>query len=89
MNGKTKLIIVALSFWTFVHAFLLLKNTSNFKYPGVGEVFYPMSHPHGIEIAPPDYFNSYYYDYSEFLVYAVLPWMIFLLYRFVSKKAKD
>ena len=39
MNGKTKLIIVALSFWTFVHAFLLLKNTSNFKYPGVGEVF--------------------------------------------------
>ena len=85
MNKKTRLIIVFLSFWAFIHAFLLLRNVSNFEY-AITEEFYPFAGD--IENGDYYYFNVETYDYAEFLVYAVLPWMIFFLYRFV-KKAKD
>lgn len=89
MNKKTRLIISGLSIWTFINLILLFKDfgrilQGNF---GTGDYFYPFTYAEG-HIMNDEYFDATYYDFTEFLVYAGTPWLVYLLYNFINK-AKD
>lgn len=47
--------------------------------------FFPFTYSNSLKTTNSGYFNIEYYDYTEFLIYVVLAWIIFFLYRFVNK----
>jgi hypothetical protein len=96
MKNNDRIVLSILSVWTFVHFCLLGLNykTSTFqtRIPGAWkgdyytfdrtpeEKFYPFTT--GIESA----FDIRYYDFSEFAVYVLGAWLIFVLYKLNDKK---
>lgn len=97
MKNNDQFLLSVLSIWTFVHACLLGLNykTSSFqtRIPGAWrgdyltidrtpeEKFYPFTS--GIETA----FDIRYYDFSEFTVYVLGAWLIFVLYKLNVQKS--
>ena len=86
MNKKQRIIISALCVWSFVNAFILIRNgkyefiQNGYKFifhngkvyrPETG--FYPFSN------------SIYYYDSTELFVYVGGAWLIYFLYRFLKK----
>jgi len=88
MNKKDRVIIAILSIWTFVHIFILyiskkevINKTENF-YPFIWRYnVYGVNHWQTVWDI-----NLNYYDFSEFLVYVVLVWLIFFLNKFINKE---
>jgi hypothetical protein len=101
MKQTDKVIVAILSIWTFMHCFLMLK-TVNYPehirapYIWVGEIkyfdwvktdlFYPFTGKRNDTELLSGWYNLDYYDFSEFFVYVIGAWGLFLLYKFLRLK---
>lgn len=89
MNKKERIITLMLGLWVFLHVFLwilAIEEGCN------GDYWYPFTSDSGYQLnGTPwemSYFRLCYYDIKEFMVYAILPIIIFSSYIFVKKGKK-
>jgi hypothetical protein len=101
MKQTDKVLIAILSIWTFIHCYLMLKTVNypeNISAPHLWlgqinsnvlvktDLFYPFTSKINNTELLSGSFNLAYYDYSEFFVYVVGAWGLFLLYKFLRSK---
>jgi hypothetical protein len=71
---EKELIIVAILFgWTIIHLILFMVSDGSTEY------FWPFDRDPKIE---------YDYDFSEFAIYGLVPWIVFVVYKFLIKTKK-
>jgi hypothetical protein len=91
MNKLTRISISLLTLWSFINTAVLILGYTQKRRPKDVEFFYPFPHKSLVR-----YSNDYplaefgdillKYDFSEFFVYSLAPWLLFLLYKFATKK---
>jgi len=69
LSEKERKIVAFLSGWTILHLILLVISNGSTEY------FWPFDKDPGIKTD---------YDFSEFSVYGLIPWLIFIIYRFLN-----
>lgn len=71
LTQKEKMIAAVLIGWTLIHLVLLFISDGSTSY------FWPLDEKPEVKVD---------YDFSEFFVYGVIPWVIFIAYRFMNKQ---
>jgi hypothetical protein len=69
LNEKEKMIVAILVGWTILHLILFIISDGSTSY------FWPFDEEPNIKFD---------YDFSEFAVYGLVPWIIFVIYRFLN-----
>jgi hypothetical protein len=89
MTKRDRIIISVLIVWTFIHTYFLLANYIDSSKDRYGrfvtiqkEWFYPFTVNYSYN--PANYFDLWYYDYSEYFVYVVGAWGGLFLYKFLK-----
>jgi len=70
LTEKERIIVAILFGWTILHLILLSISDGSTKY------FWPFDEEPGIKTD---------YDFSEFAIYGLIPWSIFIIYKFLQK----
>ena len=96
MKQKDKVLVAILSIWTFIHCYLMiiadkapLVKLHSRDYPTWSwdhdktSYFYPFTYEKLLAL---ENFDLRVYDFSEFFVYVVGAWGLFLIYKFLSPK---
>lgn len=74
LNDKERKIVAILAGWTILHLILLVISDGSTEY------FWPFDKDPGIKTD---------YDFSEFAVYGLVPWVIFIIYRFLNSSKNN
>ena len=74
LNDKERKIVAILSGWTILQLILLVISDGSTQY------FWPFDKDPGIKTD---------YDFSEFAVYGIVPWVIFIIYRFLKSSKNN
>lgn len=74
LTDKEKMILAILSGWTILHFILLLISHGNTDY------FWPFDKDPELQTD---------YDFSEFAIYGLVPWGIFLIFLYLKKSGKE
>jgi hypothetical protein len=74
LTEKERKIVAILSGWTILHLIL------NFISDGSKTYFWPFDKDPGIKTN---------YDFSEFAVYGLIPWVILIIYRFLMNSKNN
>jgi len=74
LNDNERKIVAILSGWMILHLILLIISDGSTKY------FWPFDKNPGINTD---------YDFSEFSIYGLVPWVIFVLYKFLNNSSKN
>lgn len=99
MKKHDRIIISLLTVWTFIHTYIMLFKTTELRdeyycwregeypdgvahYISIRELFYPFTY--SSEYPDATYFNSTFYDYTEYFIYVAGAWMCFFLYKFLK-----
>ena len=93
MTKKHRIIISLLSIWSFIQIIFLFLSPSEETvfnetqyWINKTDEFCPFESYDAMNWLTRDSLSRLlYYDITEFLVYAISPWLIFILYRFVQK----
>ena len=93
MTKKQRILISLLSIWSFIQIIFLFLSPSEeeVRYKCTyckppPDVFFPFEYGDDMNrLYEAGLSRLSYYDITEFLVYAISPWLIFILYRFVQK----
>ena len=72
LNDKERMVVAILSGWTILHLILLLISHGSTDY------FWPF------DIKPEIQTD---YDFSEFAIYGLVPWVVFLIFMFLKKNS--
>ena len=74
LSDKERLIVAILAGWTILHFILLLISDGSTEY------FWPFDKDPGIKTD---------YDFSEFAIYGLVPWAVFIIFWFLKKTDSD
>jgi hypothetical protein len=91
-NKSTRIIISLLTLWSFVNLVILLLGFTqkNKERECLVKVFYPLKEEecaYYFDEKVPNFSDILLkYDISEFVVYAITPWLLFVLYKYITKK---
>ena len=94
-----KYIVVILSIWSFTHTYLLLisfqfSNQKSFRFKHFEDLtkfdlFYPFTSLYHFEYNFISFDNKFFdirfYDYTEYFIYVLGTWLIFILYKYLKK----
>jgi len=74
LSDKERMIVAILAGWTILHLILLLISDGSTQY------FWPFDKDPGIKTD---------YDFSEFCIYGLVPWVVFLIFWFLKKSNNE
>lgn len=74
LTQKERTIVAILTGWTLLHLVLVFISDGRTRY------FWPFDTEPQLRAD---------YDFSEFMVYGIIPWVIFIVYKFLNRQAEE
>ena len=74
LTNRERIFVAILSGWTILHLILL------FTSHGSTNFFWPFDTEPRIDTD---------YDFSEFAIYGLIPWIVFIIYKFLNNSTKE